>query len=109
LFRSNHTQTNNSVSNTTGQGSKTGSTVGIQHFAAGGLVMGPTIGLMGEAGREAVIPLDHPQAKQQMGAAGMGGTHFHINVKGMISPDNLTQVVKKISDRVNRGQLHLKA
>jgi hypothetical protein len=46
-----------------------------------------------------------------MGDAGMGGggTHFHINVEGLISPDNLTKVVHQISKRVNRGQLHLQA
>jgi hypothetical protein len=102
-------QGNTSQSNTGSQAGRSSSGVSIQHFAEGGLITAPTLALMGEAGREAVIPLDNPRAKQQMGDAGMGGTHFHINVEGLISPDNLTKVVKKISDRVNRGQLHLQA
>jgi hypothetical protein len=31
----------------------------IPHLASGGIITGPTIALLGEAGREAVIPLDH--------------------------------------------------
>jgi phage-related minor tail protein len=43
---------------------------GIMPFAEGGIVTGPTVGLVGEAGPEAVIPLD------RMGEMGgqQGGT-----------------------------------
>jgi phage-related minor tail protein len=43
-------------------------------FANGGIVTSPTLGIIGEAGPEAVIPLD------RMG--GMGGNNVTINVQG---------------------------
>jgi hypothetical protein len=47
---------------------------GLTMFAEGGLVTGPTLGIVGEAGPEVVIPLD------RMG--GMGTTNVVINVSG---------------------------
>jgi hypothetical protein len=105
-------QNNNGGSNTSQVGRGGTSMVGVQAMAEGGLVTRPTLILAGEAGREAVIPLDNPHAKQQMDEAGMGGGthhHLHVNVQGMISPDNLAKVVEQINKRVNRGQLHLQA
>ena len=40
---------------------------GIPHFATGGIVTGPTLSMLGEAGPEAVVPLD------KLGKGGMGG------------------------------------
>jgi hypothetical protein len=48
---------------------------GIPAMAAGGIVTGPTLAMIGEAGPEAVIPLD------RMGSMG-GGTNVTINVNG---------------------------
>ena len=48
---------------------------GIPAMAAGGVVTGPTLALIGEAGPEAVIPLD------RMGSMG-GGNNVTINVNG---------------------------
>jgi hypothetical protein len=42
-------------------------------FASGGIVTGPTMGLMGEAGSEAAIPLNSRGAKFMQQAMGMGG------------------------------------
>jgi hypothetical protein len=47
----------------------------IPMLAAGGIVTGPTLAMIGEAGPEAVIPLD------RMGQMG-GGTTVNINVNG---------------------------
>ena len=47
---------------------------GIPAMADGGIVTGPTLALIGEAGPEAVVPLD------RMG--GMGGNNVTINVQG---------------------------
>ena len=49
---------------------------GALPFAKGGIVTGPTLGLIGEAGPEAVIPLN------QMGS--MGGTNVTVNVSGSV-------------------------
>ncbi|MGC2060587.1 MAG: hypothetical protein WA653_20140, partial [Candidatus Sulfotelmatobacter sp.] len=50
-----------------------------------------------------------PQAKQQLGDLGGTHHHLHVNVHGMISPDNLHKVIGQINDRVTRGQSTLKA
>jgi TP901 family phage tail tape measure protein len=49
---------------------------GLPAFASGGIVQRPTLGLIGEAGPEAVIPLN------QMGS--MGGTNVTVNVSGSV-------------------------
>jgi phage-related minor tail protein len=48
----------------------------MPRFATGGIVTGPTVGLVGEAGPEAIIPLD------RMGKMG-GGNSYTINVSAM--------------------------
>jgi phage shock protein A len=48
---------------------------GTQKYAAGGIVTRPTMGIVGEAGPEAIIPLNNPQrAAQVMSEAGLSGT-----------------------------------
>jgi hypothetical protein len=86
----------------------------VQRFAAGGLVTGPTIALIGEkngGAREAAIPLDDPAAVQPIvDALGGGrGTTIHVHVEGLISPDNLGKVMTQISQRVKKGQGHILA
>jgi hypothetical protein len=51
----------------------------IPMLAAGGIVTGPTLALIGERGPEAVIPLSGPNAG---GGMGMGGNNVTINVNG---------------------------
>ena len=46
----------------------------IPTLAAGGIVTGPTLALLGEAGSEAIIPLDHA------GGGRMGGAPMTVNV-----------------------------
>jgi hypothetical protein len=59
-----------------GIGGKGFSMPDIPMLAAGGIVTGPTLAMIGEAGPEAVIPLD------RMGQMGGGGTTVNINVNG---------------------------
>jgi len=106
---------NNGSSSTGGSNRGTVSVSGVQKFADGGLISAPTLALIGEkpGSTEAVLPLDNPEALARIGAAmaaaGGGGTHhhMHVNVNGMISPDNLHKVIEQINKRVNRGQSHL--
>lgn len=66
-------------------------------FADGGMVTKPTIGLLGEAGPEAVIPLDK---MNEMG----GGVN--VNISGPVFLDDQAAVdkfVRKISDGVKRA------
>jgi hypothetical protein len=59
-----------------GIGGKGFSMPDIPMLAAGGIVTGPTLAMIGEAGPEAVIPLD------RMSQMGGGGTTVNINVNG---------------------------
>jgi phage-related protein len=62
----------------------------ILPFAKGGIVTGPTLGLIGEAGPEAVIPLDR---LNDMG----GGTT--INISGALDPVAVARQIREILDR----------
>jgi len=53
------------------EGGGTGSIRGFEAMSAGGIVTGPTMALIGEAGPEAVIPLDKMSA--------MGGVNIYVN------------------------------
>lgn len=65
---------------------------GIPRFADGGIVTKPTIGLIGEAGAEAVIPLDR----------GVGAT-VNVNVAGsVISEGQLQAVIQDVLYNLNR-------
>lgn len=57
----------------------------IPKLAKGGIVTGPTVAQIGEAGPEAVIPLDR---------AGGFGTTINITVNGDVSGDELVEKVK---------------
>jgi SLT domain-containing protein len=48
-------------------------------MATGGIVTDPTMALIGEAGPEAVIPLD------RMGS--MGGTYVTVNISGSVTTE----------------------
>lgn len=105
----NNYQYGSSVSDTTSQAGSGRSTVGVQGFADGGLVSAPTLAMIGEGGgREAVIPLDDPEAMRAIrggdGSGGGGDTHFHVNVHGLISDGDLGKVMKKMSNMVSRGR-----
>jgi hypothetical protein len=108
---SNTQQLHTSNSNTTSSAGGGTSAVGVQHFATGGLISAPTLAIMGEgARREAVLPLEDPQAMRTIGqaiGAQAGGGNIHVHVAGLISPDNLTKVVKQIDRMVSRNQVHL--
>ena len=41
------------------------------------------------------------------GADGTGGSHIHVNVKGLVSPDNLNKVIQQINKRVQKGTSNL--
>jgi hypothetical protein len=69
----------------------------IRMFATGGLVMGPTLGMVGEAGPELIIPLDRMEK--------MGGDTYVINVTGgMMDPEGVArEVVRVLNDSQRRS------
>jgi hypothetical protein len=89
----------------------------VQRFAAGGLISGPTMAMLGDsmersAGQsEAAIPLDNPRAVSKIKDAlgGGGGLTINVHTAGVISGDNLGKVIQKISQRVKKGQSVLHA
>ena len=64
-------------------------------MAAGGIVTRPTIALIGEAGKEAVIPLD------RLGQFGGGGHHIevHVDARGQEDPEAIADAVARAVDR----------
>lgn len=65
----------------------TGGLFSIKPFADGGIVTGPTLGLVGEAGPEAIIPLDQ--------LSGLGGG-ITVNVAGSVITENdLVETVRR--------------
>ena len=66
---------------------------GIPAMANGGIVTGPTLALIGEAGPEAVIPLDR--------AGSMGGINITVNAGLVSSPD---QVGQQIIEAIQKAQ-----
>lgn len=66
----------------------------LPRMADGGIVSQPTIAMIGEAGAEAVVPLDS--------MAGMGTT-IHVNVAGsVISEGELQSVIQNVLYNINR-------
>ena len=71
-------------------------------FAKGGIVTKPTLGILGEAGPEAAIPLS------KMGGMGGGATNITVNVDANVSSDIdldrlADQISAKIYDNVRRS------
>lgn len=87
----------------------------VKRFASGGLVTGRTMAMIGDsvdqAGGdqvEAAIPLDDPRAVARIREA-LGGQGTTVNIKGLISGDNLHKVMKKMSREVSTGKGRLTA
>lgn len=74
-------------------------TIAATKFATGGIVTGPTLGLVGEAGPEAIIPLS------KMGSMGLGGghnIHIEINYPTIRSTEDIDALTEEISTRLAR-------
>ncbi len=69
----------------------------IPMLAKGGIVTGPTLAMIGEAGPEAVIPLS------RAGGMGMGGSNVTINFNGVTTREAADQVVKVLELHFGRG------
>lgn len=64
------------------------------HGATGGIVTRPTMALIGEAGPEAVIPLNQMPGASPLGALGGGGTTV-INITTNADPNQVIQAIKR--------------
>ena len=63
-------------------------------FANGGIVTSPVLGLVGEAGPEAIIPLDR--------AGSFGGDTYVINVSGAIDPEGTARTILRVLNDAQR-------
>ena len=63
-------------------------------FANGGIVTKPTLGLVGEAGHEAIIPLS------KMGS--MGGTTVNVTINGAVDPVSTARQIRQILEQDQR-------
>jgi len=81
----------------------------VPHFARGALVSEPTLAMIGEERRrEAIIPLDDPEAIERIGSAlGGGAIHNHFYIKGMISTGDLSHLGRTITRASQTGRLRV--
>jgi murein DD-endopeptidase MepM/ murein hydrolase activator NlpD len=82
-------------------------TGGFRAFASGGIVTGPTLGLVGE-GRynEAVIPLpDGKSVPVDLGGAGMGGNQITSNIVVNVTSDGQSQSQQSGNDGAKFGKV----
>lgn len=72
-------------------------------LATGGIVTAPTNALIGEAGREAVIPLEGPRARRMLrGANGIGGGQVNLTFNGVLNAKDAARVLRPELDRLVR-------
>lgn len=70
----------------------------IPGLAHGGIVTSPTLAMIGEAGPEAVVPLD--------GRGGMGGGEIHVHISGpVIGNDGGRWLAEELKRQLRRGDL----
>lgn len=63
---------------------------GFLGFAEGGVVTSPTLGLLGESGAEAVIPLKNGSVPVDFGGSAGGGDNYTININTGVLPQQET-------------------
>jgi hypothetical protein len=71
-------------------------------LAKGGITTGPTQALIGEAGREAVIPLEGVRARKMLRGAGMGGGTVNLTFNGVLNAQDAARVLRPEIDRLVR-------
>lgn len=73
---------------------------GAIRLAEGGIVTGPTLAMIGEAGPEAVIPLDRPGALAGAGITLKQNNYFYGDIHGIIEVDEIS---KRLAERTQQA------
>lgn len=74
-----------------------------RYLATGGIVTGPTNAVIGEAGREAVIPLEGPRARRMLrGANGIGSGQVTMVFNGVLNAKDAARMLRPELDRLVR-------
>jgi len=68
-------------------------TISVPEFAEGGIATSPTLGIFGEAGPEALIPLSKLPGMMN------GGQHITVDVTGRIEGTDIQLVLQKVEDQ----------
>jgi TP901 family phage tail tape measure protein len=71
-------------------------------LADGGITKGPTAAIIGEAGREAVIPLEGTRARRMLRATGMGGSVINLTFNGVLDAREAARVLQPELNRLIR-------
>ena len=71
-------------------------------LALGGITQGPTNAMIGEAGAEAVIPLDGTRARRMLRGSGLGGTVINLTLNGVLDAKDAARVLRPELDRLVR-------
>lgn len=72
--------------------------------AAGGIVTRPTLAVIGEAGPEAVIPLNRTPGSSPLGTMGMGGITINVQAGLVSTPDQIgQQIIEAIQNAQRRS------
>ena len=77
-----------------------GQATGLGYFAKGGIATKPILGMVGEAGSEAIIPLE--ELPSMMGNMAMAGANININIYEpyIDSSSRITELVTKIEKKL---------
>ncbi len=71
-------------------------------LAKGGITTGPTNAMIGEAGREAVIPLEGTRARRMLRATGIGGPSVNLTFNGVLDAKDAARMLRPELDRLVR-------
>lgn len=83
-----------------------------RRMAYGGLITRPTLAMLGERGPEIVVPVGRSAGLGRAAGEELATVieqHFNITIEGLVSPDNLDDVIEQITDRVRNSNVGLQA
>lgn len=98
---------NNAAAKLSGHPLPSGGTRPFSEYAAGSIINGPEVAVVGESGPEVIIPLTKParaaELAQQSGLAAMLGLQSQPNVYVYIGNDQIEGYMVKVVDRNNKA------
>jgi TP901 family phage tail tape measure protein len=95
-----------------GEEEEAGPLIVERRLAMGGLITRPTLAMLGERGPEIVVPVGRSAGLARAAGEELATVieqHFNITIEGLVSPDNLDDVIEQITDRVRNSNVGLQA
>lgn len=78
---------------------------GVYVGATGGVVTKPTLAIIGEAGPEAVVPLNRSPGSSPLGVGGGGGVTVNLFASAIMERDATRSIADTLIDMVRRGEI----